>query len=156
MRGTGHGTCTGEHCGVGTIDQQGFDTHPGDGGEGPELPTHDPVSHVHGLRMCPPGDPACTTTGGLTREQIRSVIAHHRNEVRYCYEQALIGHPELEGRVTVGFSIGANGRVATSSASGMSGVDSCVAHAVERWQFPSSSSPTIVSYPFVMESTGSQ
>lgn len=156
----GVGTCTGEHCGDGTIDQGGFDTTGGnDVGPGPSLPTHDPHMTTPGVRLvctATSTDPACRTVGGLTREQIRSVIARHRPEVRYCYEQALQSRPDLQGRVTVGFQVAADGHVAQSSASGMSGVDSCVAQAVERWHFPSSTSATIVSYPFVLESSESQ
>jgi hypothetical protein len=155
MHDAGRGTCTGDHCAQGTIDQGGLGTHDGHGDHpGPGLGTRE--GRVPTIRACT--DPSCTTVvgGSLTREQIRGVIARHRNEVRFCYEQALIGHPELEGHVNVGFQVAADGHVSQSSASGMSGVDSCVARAVERWQFPASSSPTIVNYPFVMESTSSQ
>jgi len=155
MQTAGRGTCTGDHCGQGTIDQDGLDTHDGHGDHpGPGLGQRE--GRVPTVRPCT--DATCTTTtvGSLTREQIRSVISRHRNEVRFCYEQALVGHPDLEGRVTVGFQIASDGHVAQSDASGMSGVDSCVARAVQRWQFPTASSATIVSYPFVMESTSSQ
>lgn len=150
----GHGTCTHEPCGTGTIDQDGLDTHGGpEIGEGPALTTRAPHETQPTIRMCSSSDPTCgRTVGGLTREQIRAVIARHRPEVRFCYEQALIGRPALEGRVTVGFQIAQDGHVANSSASGLAGVDSCVAEAAQRWQFPSSASPTVVTYPFILES----
>ena len=155
MHGPGVGTCRGEHCGDGTIDQGGLDTHGGFDHPGPDI-TGDPRTHVPTITMCASSDPSCgRTVGGLTREQIRAVIARHRPEVRSCYEQALIGRPQLEGRVTVGFQIAQDGHVATSSATGMAGVDTCIATAVHRWQFPTSSSPSIVSYPFTLESTSS-
>lgn len=154
----GHGTCIGAHCGDGTIDQGGFDTHGGPGvGEGPALTTrapHETTPTVH--LVCNAGDPDCNTVGGLTREQIRSVIARHRPEVRFCYEQALIGRPGLEGRVTAAFQISQDGHVSASHAQGLAGVDSCVAQAVQRWQFPSSPSPTVVTYPFMLESTAAE
>jgi hypothetical protein len=156
----GVGTCVGDHCMDGTIDQGGLDTHGGEHvGPGPDLTTHVPPTPAPQIRLvCSEGstDPACITTGGLTREQIRQVISRHRPEVRFCYEQALIGHPELEGRVTASFQISQDGRVTSSSAAGMAGVDTCVAQATRRWTFPSSSSPTIVSYPFVLESSAGQ
>ncbi len=156
----GHGTCTGEHCGDGTVDQGGFDTHGGPGvGPGPALSTRDPhetTPTIHLVCSATSTDPDCQTHGGLTREQIRSVIVRHRPEVRYCYEQALIGRPGLEGRVTVGFQISQDGRVVQSSASGMSGVDQCVAQAAGRWHFPAASIPTVVTYPFVLESTATE
>jgi hypothetical protein len=150
----GHGTCLHEPCGTGTIDQGGLDTHGGpEIGEGPELTTRAPHETQPTIRMCSSSDPTCgRAVGGLTREQIRAVIARHRPEVRFCYEQALIGRPALEGRVTVGFQIAQDGHVANSSASGLAGVDSCVAEAAQRWQFPSSASPTVVTYPFILES----
>jgi hypothetical protein len=151
----GVGTCTHEPCGIGTIDQNGFDTH-SDVGPGPDLTGPGPTEHVPHIQGCLPGDASCRTIGGLTREQIRSVIARHRPEVRFCYEQALIGRPDLEGRVTAGFQIQQDGHVSVSDASGLAGVDTCVAQAVRRWQFPTSSSPTVVSYPFVMESSAGQ
>jgi hypothetical protein len=157
MASTGVGTCTHEPCGIGTIDQDGLATHGGPGiGEGPALPPREPASHPPTIRSCTAGDPACRTIGGLTREQIRSVIARHRPEVRFCYEQALVSRPDLEGRVTVGFQIAQDGHVSQSSASGLAGVDSCVAQAVQRWQFPTSPSPTAVSYPFILESSSGQ
>lgn len=153
----GHGTCTGDHCTDGTIDQHGLDTHGPEVGDGPELTTRDPHETTPTVRpSCSPSDPECRTVGGLTREQIRSVIARHRPEVRFCYEQALIGRPGLEGRVTVGFQIAQDGHVAASNAQGMSGVDTCVAQAARRWQFPTSASPTVVTYPFILESSSAQ
>jgi hypothetical protein len=150
----GHGTCTHEPCGTGTIDQGGLDTHGGPGiGEGPSLTARPPHETTPTIHMCSSSDPTCgRAVGGLTRDQIRSVIARHRPEVRFCYEQALIGRPALEGRVTVGFQIAQDGHVQNSTASGLAGVDSCVAQAAQRWQFPQSASPTIVSYPFILES----
>ncbi len=154
----GHGTCIGDHCGEGTIDQGGLDTHGGRHvGPGPSLTDRAPHETTPEIHMCAASDPSCgRSVGGLTREQIRSVIARHRNEVRFCYEQALVGHPELEGRVTVGFQIAQDGHVATSQAQGLAGVDGCVAQAVQRWHFPASASPTAVSYPFVLESSAAE
>ena len=158
MASTGVGTCTHEPCGNGTIDQGGLDTHGGPGiGDGPPLTLHGPREIPATVRSaCTDSDPTCRTIGGLTREQIRSVIARHRPEVRFCYEQALIGRPGLEGRVTVGFQISQDGHVSTSNASGIAGVDTCVAQAVQRWTFPTSPSPTAVSYPFILESSSAQ
>lgn len=154
LRDGGHGTCTHEPCGTGTIDQGGFDTHGGPGiGEGPALTSRAPHETQPTIHLCSASDSDCgRSVGGLTREQIRSVIARHRPEVRFCYEQALIGRPQLEGRVTVGFQIAQDGHVSNSTASGMTGVDSCVAQAAQRWQFPQSASPTMVTYPFILES----
>ena len=154
MNGPGRGTCTGEHCGDGTIAQGALGTHGpiGDGpGGGLQLAgtrrSHVPVIHETGVT---------TTDGGLSREQVRRTIRQHINEVRFCYEQGLMSRPDLEGRVSVRFMVNADGVVGMSSVADSSGptaqVGSCVSQAMRRWSFPSSSGPTLVTYPFVLQS----
>jgi hypothetical protein len=152
MHGPGHGTCRiGEQCGDGTIDQGGLDTGHDHGPHDVDL-VGDPRSHVSRIR--PDGN--VTTVGGLSREQIRAVVARHRPEVRFCYEQALISRPDLAGRVAVAFQISPDGHVSSSGVSaasdGTERVASCVGQAVSRWTFPASASPTGVTYPFILES----
>ena len=100
----------------------------------------------------PPIGGVPTTTGGLSREQIRRTVQLHIPEVRHCYEQALITRPDLEGRVSEHFTIMPDGRVQGASPASSSlnnpTVEACVTAAVSRWSFPQSPSPTIVSYPF--------
>ena len=106
-----------------------------------------PVIHDNGVT---------TTDGGLSREQVRRTIRQHINEVRFCYEQSLMSRPDLEGRVSVRFMVNAEGAVAMSTVADSSGptaeVGSCVSQAMRRWSFPSSSGPTMVTYPFVLQS----
>jgi hypothetical protein len=152
MHGPGHGTCRlGEVCGDGTIDQGGLDTG-GDHGPRTVVLTGDHHSRVPTVRP----DPHVTTVGGLSREQIRAVVARHRPEVRFCYEQALLSRPDLAGRVAVAFQISPDGHVSSSGVStasdGTERVASCVGQAVSRWTFPASASPTGVTYPFILES----
>ncbi len=153
MHGPGHGTCRlGERCGDGTIDQGGLDTG---GDRGPRtgvVLTGDHHARVPVIRP----DPHVTTVGGLSREQIRAVVARHRPEVRFCYEQGLISRPDLAGRVAVAFQISPDGHVSssgvTAATDGTERVASCVGQAVSRWTFPASPSPTGVTYPFILES----
>ena len=93
------------------------------------------------------------TNGNLTREQIRRTVHLHMNEVRYCYEQALIGNPELDGRVVVRFVVAGHGNVMTAvteSSTLGSGPGQCVSAAVRRWSFPAADNGgvTSVNYPF--------
>ena len=94
--------------------------------------------------------------GSLDKHIIRRIIQGHINEVRYCYEQELGTHPELAGRVSVRFDISAEGTVATSFVSestlGDERVESCIAEAVHRWEFPAvhGGGLVIVNYPFVL------
>ena len=154
MTGPGRRTCTGEHCGDGTIAQGALGTHGPIGDEpggGLQLAgtrrSHVPVIHETGVT---------TTDGGLSREQVRRTIRQHINEVRFCYEQGLMSRPDLEGRVSVRFMVNADGVVGMSSVADSSGptaqVGSCVSQAMRRWSFPSSSGPTLVTYPFVLQS----
>lgn len=96
--------------------------------------------------------------GGLAREQIQRVISRNRNQVRHCYEQALAHRPDLAGRLTIRWAIMPEGRVSGAQVAGTSDlasaeVEACVVRAIGRWQFPSSAGATMVSYPFLFEST---
>ena len=154
MNGVGRGTCLQEPCGEGTIAQGALGTHGPIGdvpGGGVQLSStrrsHVPVIHENGVT---------TTDGGLSREQVRRTIRQHINEVRFCYEQSLMSRPDLEGRVSVRFMVNADGAVGMSTVADSSGptaeVGSCVSQAMRRWSFPSSSGPTMVTYPFVLQS----
>ncbi len=84
----------------------------------------------------------------------------HRNEVSFCYERALIGHPDLAGRVAVVFMVQPSGAVQSAVVSqtslNHSAAEACIAEAVRRWSFPQSMSPTGVTYPFLFENAGAQ
>ncbi|MBO6935543.1 MAG: TonB family protein [Deltaproteobacteria bacterium] len=92
--------------------------------------------------------------GTLSKEAIRRVINRHRNEVKFCYEQALQSRPDLAGRVTMRFMIAPSGAVQVagvqSSSLGNQGVESCVTTAVRRWSFPQpeGGGSVMVTYPF--------
>jgi hypothetical protein len=99
-----------------------------------------------------PGQPS--VRGSLDKEIIRRVVRMHANEVKYCYDQELVNHPALSGRISVQFTILAHGEVATSllqsSTMNNARVESCVVQAVRRWSFPYPIGGGIVitSYPF--------
>jgi TonB family protein len=95
-----------------------------------------------------------TVSGGLDRNIIRRITRAHINEVRHCYNQGLTRNPELEGRVTVDFTINAEGRVTQSSVQDTSlsdeRVGTCITRAVKRWKFPKPQGGGFVTvrYPF--------
>ncbi len=163
MMGTGDG---GDGDGEGTIGLgPGLWTKIGHGGYGPP----------GGVGYCPPGK-VCSgglkakpggkvppkvsikgeghVLGCIGKDAIRRVIRQHINEVRFCYEKGLVDQPDLEGRVSVGFVIKADGAVGSAkikdSTLGNQAVESCIAGAVERWTFPAPEGcgVVIVSYPF--------
>ena len=98
--------------------------------------------------------------GSLSKEVIRRVIHAHLNEVRHCYEQALVGRPDLAGRVAVKFIIAPTGAVqmtfVAQSDLGNHAVDACIAGAVGRWTFPApeGGGVVVVNYPFVLQQVG--
>lgn len=98
--------------------------------------------------------------GSLSPEVIRRVVRRHINEVRFCYEQELSAHPDLEGRVNVAFVISPSGAVSearvSSSTLGSATVESCITTAVQRWTFPAPEGGGVVAvtYPFVLMTGG--
>lgn len=98
--------------------------------------------------------------GSLDKEIIRRIIRRHMNEVKYCYEQELTKKPELQGRISVQFTIAATGQVVASvlqqSSMGNARVENCVVQAVRRWEFPKplGGGIVIVAYPFVFNPAG--
>ena len=98
--------------------------------------------------------------GSLDKEIIRRTIRRHINEVRFCYEQALVAHPSLAGRLVVQFTIAPTGRVLAAlvqnTTLGSPPVEACVVGAVRRWEFPQPQGGGLVSvsYPFVLSAAG--
>lgn len=93
--------------------------------------------------------------GGLDRDIVRRIVRAHINEVRKCYDVALEDDPDLEDRVTVSFTIGASGKVASASATSREsneGLESCLGKAAKRWKFPKpiDGADVEVEYPFVL------
>jgi hypothetical protein len=164
--GTGaFGGGTGEHTlGTGTIgtrgkfgDGDGPGTGPGRGpyGEGVgKLRTHktvtpDPILGIASVR------------GQLDKEIIRRIVRRHLNEVKYCYDQALVKSPKLDGRLVTQFTISGTGQVLASVVQSSTlespAVALCVTAAIRRWQFPAPEKGglVIVSYPFQFSPAGS-
>ena len=94
--------------------------------------------------------------GNLDARLIRQVIRDHIGEVKSCYEPQLAKMPNLQGRMTVRFTIAASGQVVAAalqdSTMGDALVESCTVATVHRWQFPELCGRTtlVVSYPFVL------
>jgi len=98
--------------------------------------------------------------GSLDRDLIRRVVRAHIQEVRHCYDQALVRQPDLSGRVEIGFTIAETGNVAASVVESTTvrdpAVGTCIAEAVRRWTFPrpNDGGPVVVRYPFVLTPDG--
>ena len=101
----------------------------------------------------PPGD--AVVSGGLTQQEILAVIRANLNQIRHCYEQLLQRSPSANGKVSVSFVVGTDGRVTTANVKDSTISDammqSCVTGRITRWKFPEprGGQPVSVTYPFV-------
>jgi hypothetical protein len=98
--------------------------------------------------------------GTLDKEIIRRIVRRHLNEVKYCYDQALVRKPKLDGRLVAQFTIAGTGQVIASvkqsSTLGDLGAEMCVVNAIKRWEFPAPNGGglAIVTYPFTFSPAG--
>jgi biopolymer transport protein ExbD len=78
-----------------------------------------------------------TVEGDLDKAIIRRYIKRNMQRLEYCYEKRLEVKPDLEGTVQTQFFIGPEGRVTTSTATGVdSEVANCVAGVIKDIEFP--------------------
>jgi len=95
-----------------------------------------------------------TIRGPLLHGALQRAMQRHTNEMRFCYEHALMQRPEVQGLVSLTFILNVEGLVTASSVAEASGgtypVGVCIAQAVRRWSFPSVTEPTLVTYPIVL------
>lgn len=95
--------------------------------------------------------------GGLDPNEIAAVIMRHEGEIRACYEKGLQNQPNLKGRLSMKFLIGARGQVTSSAVSNSSlhhpGVENCIQARLRSWPFPQPEGGVTVkvSYPFVLK-----
>ncbi len=83
-------------------------------------------------------------SGGITASQVRGVVRDNASRLRVCYERGLQNDPRLAGRVTVSFSVDAQGAVydVESQSESLPGeVTSCVANIFSTFTFPSPKAP---------------
>jgi hypothetical protein len=100
-------------------------------------------------------------SGSLSEEIIRSTIRSYRRQIRYCYEQELIRHPELAGKIRVHFVINHRGLVRTADGVSTpdlrgSNLQYCVLNKVRTWKFPEprGGGEVEVFYPFLFAPAG--
>lgn len=97
--------------------------------------------------------------GSIDREAVAKVVNSHLQEVRACYEKALLKDPGLAGKVVLEWTISTSGGVTTaktkSSTLRNSAVESCIMRELKGWSFPAAKGGmVIVSYPFLFNSVG--
>jgi hypothetical protein len=85
--------------------------------------------------------------------RIQAVVRRQYGKFRLCYELGLHGCPNLEGRITIRFVIGLDGRVTKVRDAGSDITDrevvECVLRAVSGFVFPKPEKPITVQYPIM-------
>jgi len=98
--------------------------------------------------------------GGLTKDVVGDYINRHWNQLKYCYSNELGRSPNLYGKITVTFIIGANGRVSEAdvlqTTMNDTNVEQCVLRTMRRIRFPKpkGGGEVIVTYPFMFRTAG--
>ncbi len=119
----------------------------------PPPPTASASSSVAAPDSPPPSN-ELDIAGPLSADAIKRVVIQHRSKLRACYEQGLKKNPELQGKVTVAFTIAPSGRVAVSKMAESSlhdaQVEQCIVQAFATMVFPKPTGGDVkVSYPVV-------
>lgn len=104
------------------------------------------------------GSGGLQTSGGLTRDVVRAVIAKYRSQIRNCYERALLVNSDLAGRIVYQWKISPTGPVVSVQLMRtdvhFEKLESCVRDVIKSMQFPAAENgqPTTVIYPFAFQS----
>ncbi len=95
--------------------------------------------------------------GSLSMEIIRRVIQSHRDQIAYCYSQELTRNPNLNGKISIKFTISEKGYVTQASVAGTTmnnaSVERCICQKILTWKFPEPKGGgiVIVNYPFIFK-----
>ena len=78
--------------------------------------------------------------GFCKEKDILRVVGGRQRGIQYCYEKELARNPELNGKVTMGWRISLDGKVAKvvvqNSTLGNKSVEGCMKRQIQRWRFP--------------------
>ncbi len=99
--------------------------------------------------------PPTLTGEGLPRSVIKKYVERQRGGIARCYKQAVQRDPDLEGKVTLRFTIGPSGGVVGArvlrSTLGHAKAESCMVARARTWRFPRplGGAAVRVRYPFL-------
>ena len=90
----------------------------------------------------------------LDKTMVDTMIRRDISKIRYCYEDALVKEPKLEGRISIRFTIQSDGLIRNvgigSSTMNSMAVEACLVHIFQEMYFANSMGGTFVlSYPFL-------
>lgn len=96
-----------------------------------------------------------TGPGKIDKAEVANVFRRRLTAIRYCYEKQLKLNQNLEGKITIRFTIGPAGRITTISvvenSTGDSSIGSCIVSKVQTWRFsPPEEGSVTFSYPFIL------
>jgi hypothetical protein len=97
--------------------------------------------------------------GSIDRDAVAKAVNSHLQEVRACYERALLKAPGLAGKVVLEWTLSTSGSVVSartkSSTLQSPEVEACILRQLSQWDFPrAAGGVVIVSYPFLFNSVG--
>ena len=106
----------------------------------------EPASHAAGVERALVVDtsavspPVQVRHGALDPDKVRAVVTSHGDDLRSCYERAVLELPSLEGTCTLRIVIAGDGSVGTASLQGSTlrsvSLGRCLLQLVRTWRFP--------------------
>ena len=100
------------------------------------------------------------TKGCLSQQVVLRVLGRVQSQAKYCYERELQKNPNLGGKITTTFVIGAAGTVKRSRVSGTTlrnaNVEKCLLRVIDRLRFPPcrGGGEAYITYPWIFKSGG--
>jgi hypothetical protein len=145
LRGPAGGEGTGEAADISQLRMKGGDVAVKTAGAGKE-------KRVTGnIRKKKPT--AVDGTGDLSPQEVAKVVNRRIGAIKGCYERALRRNPNLEGKITIRFTIAGSGKVSaarTTMNELTPDVGNCIVTAFKRFRFPQPDGGSLtVEYPFL-------
>ena len=90
----------------------------------------------------------------LDKTLVQRTVRARAGQVRWCYQKALLGRPDLAGDITLKLTIGADGAVRSASLDRTTladpGAERCIVERARGWRFPAvpGAAPITIRYPF--------
>lgn len=100
-----------------------------------------------------------SASGSIDKDAVAKVVNSHLQEVRACYERALLKEPGLAGKIVLEWGISTAGIVTSAKTKSSSmknvAVEGCIMQSLKTWKFPPArGGNVIISYPFMFNSVG--
>jgi len=94
--------------------------------------------------------------GKIDKAAVESVFRRRMSAIRVCYERSLKTNPDVQGKVTIRFTIGRAGTITaievTENTTGDAAIGTCIAQKVRSWRFaPPDEGEVTFSYPFLLQ-----